>query len=151
MAPKDGHLYGFDLDTNTLLYRQPVTRMENEDAPFIVGKPVHFCPGSTGGAEWNGPAYDPQSISFSSARSNGAPRLRLKPAEKIAAVAPGKPWSGEASINPFNAWGKEDPFATGRVGCMPSTPTPAPGDGEKDELSHSKRHDADGRRRSLLR
>ena len=34
--------------------------MENEAAPFEVGKPVHFCPGSTGGAEWNGPGYDPQ-------------------------------------------------------------------------------------------
>jgi outer membrane protein assembly factor BamB len=31
------------------------------------------------------------------------------PAEKIVAVAPGKPWSGEASINPFHTWGKPDP------------------------------------------
>ena len=28
-------------------------------SPFTPGNPVHFCPGSTGGAEWNGPAYDP--------------------------------------------------------------------------------------------
>jgi hypothetical protein len=44
VAPKDGHPGGFDLDTNALLYRQPVTRMDNEEAPFEVGKPVHFCP-----------------------------------------------------------------------------------------------------------
>jgi alcohol dehydrogenase (cytochrome c) len=43
-----------------LLYRTPVTRIENADAPFATDKAVHFCSGSVGGAEWNGPAYDPQ-------------------------------------------------------------------------------------------
>jgi alcohol dehydrogenase (cytochrome c) len=109
VAPKDGHLYGFDLDTNALLYRQPVTRFENEDAPFAVGKPVHFCPGSTGGAEWNGPAYDPQLNLVFIGEVDWCTTVTLMPAEKIAAVAPGKPWSGEASINPFNMWGKADP------------------------------------------
>jgi alcohol dehydrogenase (cytochrome c) len=109
VAPKDGHLYGFDLDTNALLYRQPVTRFENEDAPFAVGKPVHFCPGSTGGAEWNGPAYDPQLNLVFIGEVDWCTTVTLMPTEKIVAVAPGKPWSGEASINPFNMWGKPDP------------------------------------------
>ena len=26
---------------------------------FRTARPVHFCPGSVGGAEWNSPAYDP--------------------------------------------------------------------------------------------
>ena len=60
VAPKDGHVYGFDLATNTMLYRTPATRIENTEAPFAIDKPVHFCPGTVGGAEWNGPAYDPQ-------------------------------------------------------------------------------------------
>jgi alcohol dehydrogenase (cytochrome c) len=109
VAPKDGHLYGFDLDTDALLYRLPVTRMENEDAPFVVGTPVHFCPGSTGGAEWNGPAYDPQLNLAFIGEVEWCTTVTLMPAEKIAATAPGKPWSGEASINPFNTWGKADP------------------------------------------
>ena len=109
LAPKDGHLYGFDLDTNALLYRLPVTRMENEDAPFVVGKPVHFCPGSTGGAEWNGPAYDPQLNLVFIGEVEWCTTVTLLPKEKIADVSPGKPWSGEASINPFNTWGKADP------------------------------------------
>ena len=46
--------------TTTLLYRAPVTRVENADVPFAPDKAVHFCPGSVGGAEWNSPAYDPQ-------------------------------------------------------------------------------------------
>src|SRR5215468_6022978 len=109
VAPKDGHLYGFDLDTNALLYRLPVTRLENEDAPFVVGKPVHFCPGSTGGAEWNGPAYDPSLNFVFIGEVEWCTTVTLMAAEKIAAVASGKPWSGEASINPFNTWGKADP------------------------------------------
>ena len=109
VAPKDGHLYGFDLDTNALLYRQPVTRIENEDAPFVVGKPVHFCPGSTGGAEWNGPAYDPQLNLVFIGEVEWCTTVTLMTAEKIADVPLGRPWTGEASINPFNTWGKADP------------------------------------------
>ncbi len=109
VAPKDGHLYGFDLATNALLYREPVTRMENEDQPFTPGNPVHFCPGSTGGAEWNGPAYDPQMNLIFIGEVEWCTTVTLLPAEKIAAAAPATPWSGEASLNPFNTWGKGDP------------------------------------------
>jgi alcohol dehydrogenase (cytochrome c) len=40
VAPKDGHLYGFDLATNTLLYRVPATRIENVDATFGDAQPL---------------------------------------------------------------------------------------------------------------
>jgi alcohol dehydrogenase (cytochrome c) len=83
--------------------------MENEAAPFEVGKPVHFCPGSVGGAEWNGPAYDPETNLIFIGEVEWCTTVTLKSAENIAAVAPGKPWSGEASINPFNMWGEADP------------------------------------------
>ena len=36
-----------------------MTRIENVDAPFAPDKAVRFCPGVSGGSEWNGPAYDP--------------------------------------------------------------------------------------------
>jgi alcohol dehydrogenase (cytochrome c) len=109
LAPKDGHLYAFDLGTNALLYRKPVTRVENADAPFEAGKSVHFCPGSTGGAEWNGPAYDPQTNTIIVGEVDWCTTVTLEPAEQIASAAPGAPWSGEASLNPFNTWGKADP------------------------------------------
>ena len=51
VAPKDGHLYGFDLATNEMLYKTPATRVENTEATFSPGVPVHFCPGTVGGAE----------------------------------------------------------------------------------------------------
>jgi len=110
VAPKDGHLYGIDLNTNAVLYREPVTRIENPDAPFSPDKSVHFCPGSVGGAEWNGPAYDPQTNLIYIGEVEWCTTVGLMPAEKIAASAPGQPWSGEASINPFNTWGKADPY-----------------------------------------
>jgi alcohol dehydrogenase (cytochrome c) len=108
VAPKDGHLYGFDLDTNALLYRTPVTRIENADAPFSPGKPVHFCPGVLGGAEWNGPAYDPQTNLVYVGEVEWCTTVSLKPAEKIAAAKPATLWFGEVSINPFHMFGEPD-------------------------------------------
>ncbi len=109
VAPKDGHLYAFDLDTNALLYRLAVTRMENEKTPFAVGKSVHFCPGSVGGAEWNGPAYDPPLNLVFIGEVDWCTTVTVEPAKEIAAVGEAKPWSGEASVNPFYMWGKPDP------------------------------------------
>jgi alcohol dehydrogenase (cytochrome c) len=36
--------------------------------------------------------------------------VTLQPSEQIRKTAAGTPWSGEDSINPFNVWGKQDPF-----------------------------------------
>jgi glucose dehydrogenase len=60
VAPKDGHLYGFDLTDNRRLYRLPVTQVENVAETFQTDVAVRFCPGAAGGAEWNSPAYDPK-------------------------------------------------------------------------------------------
>ena len=110
VAPKDGHLYGFDLATNTMLYRVPVTRVENADATFSTSNAVHFCPGSTGGAEWNGPAYDPKTNLVYIGEVEWCTTATLQTPKQIADVPSGAPWSGEASLNPFNTWGKPDPF-----------------------------------------
>ncbi len=110
VAPKDGHLYGFDLATNALLYRSAVTRVENPDKTFASGKAVHFCPGSVGGAEWNGPAFDPQTNLVLAGEVDWCTTVTLETPKQIETTKPGTPWSGEASINPFNTWGKQDPF-----------------------------------------
>jgi len=47
VTPKNGFLYGFDLSNGGMLYREPVTRIENAAATFSTGNAVHFCPGST--------------------------------------------------------------------------------------------------------
>jgi alcohol dehydrogenase (cytochrome c) len=109
VAPKDGHLYGFDLDTKERLYRVPVTAVENADVLFSAEKSVHFCPGSVGGAEWNGPAYDPQNNLVLVGEVQWCTTVRIEPMRKIEGVANFTPWSGEDSINPFNMWGQADP------------------------------------------
>jgi len=110
VAPKDGHLYGFDLATNTLLYRMPATRIENAAAPFAVGQAVHFCPGTVGGAEWNGPAYDPQTNLILIGEVDWCATVKLQNDKQINAVKPGKPWSAMATINPYSTYGTPDPF-----------------------------------------
>src|SRR5208337_4092706 len=109
VAPKDGHLYGIDLNTNAVLYREPVTRIENPDAPFSPDKSVHFCPGSVGGAEWNGPAYDPQNNLVLVGEVQWCTSVKLESVKKLESSANFTPWSGEDSMNPFNMWGHADP------------------------------------------
>jgi alcohol dehydrogenase (cytochrome c) len=109
VAPKDGYLYGIDLATNAILYRTPVTRIENADVPFEVGKFVHFCPGSVGGAEWNGVAYDPPTNLVLIGAVDWCTTVTLKSKQQLEETAAGKPWAGEASWNPFYVFGKPDP------------------------------------------
>ena len=106
VSPKDGHLYGFDLADNKLLYRTPVTRIENVEEPFAVDKDVHFCPGAGGGEEWNSPGYDPLTNFIFTGDVDWCTTVRLQTREEIAAAPLGQPWTGEKSLNPFNEFGK---------------------------------------------
>lgn len=109
LAPKDGHLYGYDLADNKQLYRLPVTKIENADVPFEVGKPVHFCPGSVGGSEWNGPGYDPQNNLVMVGSVEWCTTGTVAPVKNVEEIKMGMAWSGEDSLDPFNVWGKSDP------------------------------------------
>jgi alcohol dehydrogenase (cytochrome c) len=110
VTPKDGHLYGFDLDSNVLLYRMPVTRIENADATFSTNKAVHFCPGSGGGAEWNSPAYDPHTNLILTGEVDWCTTVTLQTDAKIRAAPVGQMWSGMASRNPYNILGAMDSY-----------------------------------------
>ena len=110
VAPKDGHLYGFDPVTGAQLYRMPVTRVEDADKAFTAGQPVHFCPGSVGGAEWNGPAYDPQTNLIMVGEVDWCTTVTQQAEPDIQKTPSGKPWSAEDTRNPYNTWGKQDPF-----------------------------------------
>jgi len=110
LAPKDGHLYGYDLATDALLYRTPVTHIENADEKFSATKSVHFCPGSGGGAEWNGPAYDPKTNFVYIGEVDWCNTVKVRTPEQLAAAPFGAPWGGMASANPFATWGVQDEF-----------------------------------------
>ena len=108
IAPKDGHLYGYDRTAKRMLYRVPVTQIENVEAPFEVGKSVHFCPGAVGGAEWNSPAYDPTTNLVLVGEVDWCTSVELQPEEKILAAPNAQPWTGMAALNPVNAFGRVD-------------------------------------------
>ena len=107
-APKNGHLYGFDLASRQLRYRRPVTRIENADVPLSTDKDTHFCPGSTGGGEWNGVAYDPQTNLVLTGQSEWCTTVRLQPDVKVKAAKDGEPWMGNSIINPLHMPGIPD-------------------------------------------
>ncbi len=108
VAPKDGHLYGFDLKTGAQMYRQPVTTISNVDAPLTAAG-TRFCPGSQGGAEWNGPAYDPTSDLILTGEVDWCATVQIAPNAAVQSVAMGQAWSG--SGDKANAFGKLDPQA----------------------------------------
>jgi len=106
VAPKDGHLYGYDLATNMQLYRVPVTTIENADAPFPLGKSVHFCPGPTGGDEWNSPGYVPTSNLILVGEVDWCYWVKAQDEEKLRTAPLGQPWAGMATFNPFDILGR---------------------------------------------
>jgi len=53
---------------------------------------------TVGGAEWNGPAYDPQTNLILIGEVDWCATVKLRTAEQIRAVKPGSPWSAMATI-----------------------------------------------------
>jgi alcohol dehydrogenase (cytochrome c) len=110
-APKDGHLYGFDLANNNRLYRVPLTQVENVAEAFTFGKDVRFCPGAVGGAEWNSPAYVPETNVVLIGEVDWCDTVTPKDLNQLRRVERGQPWAGMATWNPFWVFGKEGPTA----------------------------------------
>jgi alcohol dehydrogenase (cytochrome c) len=110
-SPKNGYLYGVELASNQLLYRSPVNRIENAEAPLSTVKPTHFCPGAVGGGEWNGVAYDPQTNLVLTGEDEWCTTATQQTDEQIEAVPIGALWVGYASTNPLDFFGKQDPHA----------------------------------------
>lgn len=106
VSPKDGYLYGFDRTDNKLLYKTPVTTIENADVPFSTDKDVRFCPGWGGGEEWNSPAYDPQTNLILTGDVDWCTTVRLGSAEDARAVPVGQWWTGEKTLDPLNIFGE---------------------------------------------
>jgi PncC family amidohydrolase len=101
-APKDGYLHVIDLAGDTELYRQPVTRVFNADAP-ITPEGTRFCPGSQAGAEWNSPAYDPAANLVFTGEVDWCSTVRAAAKDDMAKAPTGLPWSGSP-----DGFGKQD-------------------------------------------
>jgi glucose dehydrogenase len=105
VAPKDGHLYGVDLANNSLLYRAPVTQVEDPGESFSHDTADHFCPGAVGGAEWNSLAYDPRTNLILVGEIDWCDTATPKDAQQLRSVAVGQSWAGMATWNPFDLFG----------------------------------------------
>jgi alcohol dehydrogenase (cytochrome c) len=101
-APKDGHLYLIDLNSGRIVYRKPVTTVSNVEAPMTAAG-TRFCPGSQGGAEWNGAAFDPANNLIFTGEVDWCTTVRMAPADSLVSAPPGKPWSGATE-----AFGQQD-------------------------------------------
>ncbi len=108
IAPKDGHLYAFDIASGKNLYKTPTTTVKNTDAP-ITESGTHVCPGTQGGSEWNGAAYDPDTNLLYVGAVDWCVTLK---ASKAAAEQSkqGEPFSGETDKQ--HAFGQLDPQDT---------------------------------------
>lgn len=106
VGSKDGYVYGLDRTLSKQIYKTAVTRIENVDAP-ITPEGTHFAPGTLGGVNYNGPAYDPALNALFVNTIDWGTTVRLGGPESLVAV-PGKPFVGSA-----NVWGTPDKARSG--------------------------------------
>src|SRR5262249_13333734 len=99
------------------IYKTPVFRIENADVP-LSSDPVHFCPGTNGGSEWNGPAYDGADNLIVTGSVDWCVTVTLQPSAVTLAQPFWKPWTGSA--DQANLYGKFDPVSQ-RVGWVYGT------------------------------
>ena len=104
-AGKDGILNGIDPSQKKIIYKTPVTTIENAQTPFSE-KDTRFCPGVQGGVEWNGPAFNPTTNLIFVNAIDWCYTVNLTPKSP----PPGKigaPYTGEA--DPDEPFGRVDP------------------------------------------
>ncbi len=116
---KDGLVYGIENDvkagsseqpkTLRIKYQTVATTRENVSAPLTDKKFTRFCPGSQGGAEWNGPAYSPQQNLVYVPEIDWCTSVKLAPASTMKGQK-GMPWSGSHD----SSFGTQDPKAKWR-------------------------------------
>jgi alcohol dehydrogenase (cytochrome c) len=59
VTSKDAIVHLLDRTSGKLIAKTPTATIRNADAP-ITTTGTHYCPGVTGGSEWNGAAWSPQ-------------------------------------------------------------------------------------------
>lgn len=115
-AGKDGMVYGIDRRdlpmgnnarrpvTLSVKYQIAATTRSNVDVPLNPQSFTRFCPGSQGGAEWNGPAYSPEHNLVYVPEIDWCTSVKLAPIADMKG-APGKAWAGAHD----GSFGQQDP------------------------------------------
>ena len=105
VTPKDGFIYNYDLTAGRRLFRLPVTTQFNTKAPMSA-RGVRFCPGTKGGSEWNGPAYDQANDTVITGQVDWCATVHFEDDDKIMSVARAQAWTGST-----DGFGVTDPVA----------------------------------------
>jgi alcohol dehydrogenase (cytochrome c) len=93
-------------DAMRILYRTATTTRFNTTARFSSRRDTRFCPGSQGGTEWGGPAYDASlNLLFVNA-VDWCTTVRLARLDTLRG-RPGQPWTGDVG----GGFGRQDPKA----------------------------------------
>jgi alcohol dehydrogenase (cytochrome c) len=79
-----------------LLSQTPTTTRTNVDVPLSREHPVRFCPGYTGGTEWNGAAYSPLTDSLFVGAVDRCAQAQLQ--QTLTVPPPGKIWFASAKL-----------------------------------------------------
>jgi len=93
VAPKDGRLHVFDLTSGERRFTLAVTTISNASEP-LTSAGVRFCPGTQGGAEWNGPAFNSQNNTIVIGEVDWCARVRIGQKQAMQGVPLGQPWTG---------------------------------------------------------
>ena len=106
-AGKNGYLYGLDRELKTVLYKVPVTRIENTEAPLTT-EGTRFLPGAQGGTNWYGPTYSPLMNAIYVPTIDWATTIKLAGPESLT-LKPGTPFLGSSTalasrIRSRSAW-----------------------------------------------
>ena len=137
-----------------LLYRSPVTGSRTWMSLSLSARTSISVPASTGGAEWNSPAYDPPTNLIFAPEVEWCTTVKLQTQDDIAAAPPGQPWSAKRFLNPFNFFGASsrdsDRDWAGWLYAIDAD-TGVWKWRLKSNYPIFRRRDADGRRRRVLR
>ncbi|HSU97249.1 MAG TPA: PQQ-binding-like beta-propeller repeat protein, partial [Gemmatimonadaceae bacterium] len=83
-----------------VLYRMPTTTRQNIDTPLSRDHVTRFCPGITGGSEWNGAAYSPNTNSLYVGAVDWCARIQLK-RDTTTIPDSGATWLGNENADTF--------------------------------------------------
>jgi len=143
-AGKDGLLYGIDRSGVAsggkssdrqlkILYATPVTTRTNVKTPLNEKTETRFCPGTQGGTEWNGPAFDPPLNLLVVNSVDWCALVKIADAATVTGKR-GSPWAGSGdpqhpfgSLDPKEMWGgwlTAVDADTGRIRWKYKSPTP---------------------------
>jgi alcohol dehydrogenase (cytochrome c) len=82
--------------TLPVVWEKPTTTRSNIDAPLSRDTAVRFCPGITGGVEWNGAAYSPATNALFVGAVDWCAHVQLAP-DSAAIPPPGAAWFAAAN------------------------------------------------------